>query len=91
MLARMNFASTLAANQRLNLARDAASARTSPQAMVEYFLNRLSPAPYASGPRQELNAYLEASGAWTGSEAQVRTKAAGLARLIAGSAEYQLV
>ena len=42
-------------------------------------------------PLGELHAYLRAGGAWTGSAAQLKTKAAGLSRLIVGSAEYQLV
>jgi len=91
MLARMNFAATLAANQRLNLAQKAADAASSPDSMLEFFLDRLSPAPYEEGARRELAAYLEASGAWTGSAAQLRVKAPGLTRLIVGSSEYQLV
>ena len=39
----------------------------------------------------ELTSYVRATGAWTGSDAQVQAKAAGLVHLIAGSAEYQLV
>ena len=35
--------------------------------------------------------YARAGGAWTGSEAQLATKASGLAHLIVGSGEYQLV
>jgi hypothetical protein len=35
--------------------------------------------------------YLAAGGAWTGSVEQLNTRAAGLARLLAGSSEYQLV
>jgi uncharacterized protein (DUF1800 family) len=91
MLARMNFAAGLAGTQRVNLARDAASAGSSPESLLEYFMDRLSPLPYAESPRTELMAYLEGGGAWTGSEAQLRLKATGLARLIVGSAEYQLV
>jgi uncharacterized protein (DUF1800 family) len=90
MLARMNFAAGLAGNQRVSLARDTASAGSSPESLLEYFMDRLSPLPYAESPRTELLAYLEGGGAWTGSEAQLRVKATGLARLIVGSAEYQL-
>jgi hypothetical protein len=39
----------------------------------------------------ELMTYLRATGAWTGSDAQVQTKSAGLVHLIAGSPEYQLI
>ena len=91
MLARMNFAATIAANQRNNLALSTADAAASPEAMLEYVLDRLSPAPYAQDARNDLVAYLEAGGAWTGSDAQRRTKAAGLVRLIVGSSEYQFM
>ena len=40
MLARMNFASTLAANQRFNLARDAQPYRQTPERVLEYMLAR---------------------------------------------------
>jgi uncharacterized protein (DUF1800 family) len=93
MLARMNFASTIAANQRFNLASAAAGAKNSPDTFVDYFLGRLSPAPFDGEPLDVLRAYLVDGGAstWTGSTAQLQTKGAGLARLIVGSAEYQLM
>jgi uncharacterized protein (DUF1800 family) len=91
MLARMNFASQISGNQRVPLASAASSGRESPEKMVEFFLDRLSPAPYDEGPLGELHAYLRAGGAWTGSAAQLNAKAPGLSRLIVGSAEYQLV
>jgi hypothetical protein len=91
MLARMNFAAALAANQRVTLARDAAGANASPEGLLDHFLDRLSPALYSNDARSDLLAYLEAGGAWSGSDAQLRTKAAGLVHLIVGSGEYQLV
>jgi uncharacterized protein (DUF1800 family) len=91
MLARMNFASTIAANQRFNLAAAATAATASPEEFMNYFLDRLSPAPFDPQPLDDLRAYLSDGGAWTGSAAQVQTKAAGLARLIVGSGEYQLM
>jgi uncharacterized protein (DUF1800 family) len=91
MLARMNFAATLASNQRLNLVRALGSSGSSPESVLDFFLDRLSPAPFDQSARRELLTYLEASGAWTGADAQLRTKAAGLARLIVGSGEYQIV
>ena len=91
MLARMNFAAALAQNQRFNLARDAAVARSSPDALVDLFVDRLSAMPYDDEPRGALLSYLQAGGAWTGSDAQLQSKAAGLARLIVGSSEYQLI
>ena len=91
MLARMNFAATLAGNQRVNLARALAGSTSSPESVLDFFLDRMTPAPFDESARSELLTYLEAGGAWTGSDAQLRTKAAGLARLIVGSGEYQVV
>jgi uncharacterized protein (DUF1800 family) len=92
MLARMNFAATLAANQRFNLARSAASFRSSPEALLDYMLfERLSPAPMERVAYNDLLAYLTANAAWTGSDAQTNTKGAGLVRLVVGSAEYQFI
>jgi hypothetical protein len=54
-------------------------------------LERVTPAPFDSVPQQALMSYLLAGGPWTGSEAQLNTRAAGLARLLVGSSEYQLV
>ena len=92
MLARMNFAATLASNQRFNLARAAASSRISPEALVDFFLfERLSPSPFDLAPYRELLTYAGAGGTWTGSDAQVSAKSAGLARLVVGSSEYQFI
>jgi uncharacterized protein (DUF1800 family) len=91
MLARMNFAASLALNQKFNLGRAAASHGDSPERLLNYLLDRMSPADFESEPHGELLTYLNAGGSWTGSEVQLNTKASGLARLIVGSAEYQLV
>jgi uncharacterized protein (DUF1800 family) len=91
MLARMNFAAALAANQRGNLVGALSGSTSSPESFLDFFLDRLTPAPLTQDVRNELLAYLEAGGAWTGSTAQVQAKAAGLARLIVGSGEYQVV
>ena len=91
VLARMNYAATLALNQRFNLARDGAAARSSPEDLVAYFLDRLSAMSYENQPYDALVSYLRAGGAWTGSDAQLQAKAGGLARLIVGSSEYQLM
>ena len=91
MLARMNFASTLAGNQKFNLAEAAQAHRADPGSFLNFFLERMSPPPYESVPYGELQAYLTSGGAWTGSTSQTRTKAAGLAKLVIGSADYQLV
>jgi hypothetical protein len=91
MLARMNFASALAANQRANLVRQLSGSATSPESVLDFFFDRLSAAPFDQRARSELIGYLETGGAWTGSDAQLSVKAAGLARLIVGSGEYQIV
>jgi uncharacterized protein (DUF1800 family) len=90
-LARMNFAAGIAFNQRFNLGRAAGEGRTSPETLLSLFLDRFSPAPYESEPYNGLLDYLRAGGSWTGSDAQLTMKAAGLARLIVGSSEYQLM
>ena len=93
MLARMNFGSTLAGNQKFNLATavKAAGAGTTPEAMLAYFTNELATAPLASGVSTEFSTYLHTNGAWTGSDAQLQAKASGLVHLMAGCPEYQLV
>jgi uncharacterized protein (DUF1800 family) len=90
MLSRMNFASSLALNQKFNLARAAMPVRDSPDKVLDYFLERLSPG-YDSQPVAELKSYLRTGGPWTGTDAQLQTKSAGLIKLIVGSSEYQLV
>ena len=91
LLTRMNFAALLASNQQFRL-RDAAigSAQT-PESLLAFMVDRLAPAPYDSQVSKSLLDYLNTGGAWTGSSAQVRTKAAGLAHLIGGSSECQFV
>jgi uncharacterized protein (DUF1800 family) len=88
-LARMNFASALAANQKFRLATAAADARSSPQAVLDFLLTRLTPA-LDSRTYGELASYASDGGAWTGSDAQLQAKASGLAHLIVGSPEYQV-
>lgn len=88
-LARMNFAAALAANQKFRLATAAAGARSSPQAVLDFLLTRLTPA-LDSRTYADLATYAAGGGAWTGSDAQLQTKASGLAHLIVGSPEYQV-
>jgi uncharacterized protein (DUF1800 family) len=93
MLARMNFAASLAGNQRFNLANGVKNAGVSksPESMLSYFVDALVTAPLDANVLAELLAYLRATGAWTGTDAQLQAKAPGLVHLIAGSPEYQLV
>jgi uncharacterized protein (DUF1800 family) len=89
MLSRMNFASTLMANQKFNLGRELAPYRQSPEQVVSYLLNRFNYAPMTGDVHEALLEYARAGGAWTGSDTQLNAKAAGLARLIVASSEYQ--
>jgi uncharacterized protein (DUF1800 family) len=91
MLARMNFASTLATNQRFELRTAAQSSKSSPESLVDFALGRLSVPPLDSSVRTALVDYVRTGGAWTGSDTQVLNKAGGLFHLIAGSGQYQLV
>ncbi len=91
MLARMNFAAQLATNQKFNL-RDASrgQART-PEALLSFFLDRLTPPELDRDVMRSLVDYLQSGGAWTGGDAQLLQKSPGLAHLLVGSGEYQLV
>ena len=93
MLARMNFAAQLATNQKFNIAAraKAAAAGQSPDTLLAFFQRELVTAPLDSGVVAELSTYLRATGAWTGSDAQLQAKGSGLVHLLSGSAEYQLV
>jgi hypothetical protein len=91
MLARTNFAATLAASQKEHLAAAVEPDGGTPQALLAVMLERVTPAPFDQGPQQALMSYLAAAGSWTGSGEQLNTRAAGLARLLVGSSEYQLV
>ena len=88
MLARMNFASTLAGNQRFNLARDAQPYRQSPERVLEYMLARFRTTNFSAAQTTAMTDYLRST-AWTGSDAQLQARIPGLARLIVGSGEYQ--
>jgi uncharacterized protein (DUF1800 family) len=91
MLARTNFAATMASSQRANIAAAVESDGGTPQALLAAMLDRVTPAPLDAAPQQALMSYLAAAGAWTGSGEQLTTRAAGLARLLIGSSEYQLI
>ncbi|HXG57262.1 MAG TPA: DUF1800 domain-containing protein [Vicinamibacterales bacterium] len=90
-LARMNFAATLATNQKFNLRDVARGQSPTPEALLSLMSDRLTPKPFANDAYRALLDYVRAGGAWTGSDTQVATKAAGLAHLIVGSGDYQLV
>ena len=91
MLARMNFAAQLATNQKFAL-RDAAKSEVhSPENLVSWSMDRMTAATFPGDSYNALIDYARAGGAWTGSDTQVAAKASGLAHLIVGSGEYQLI
>ena len=91
MLARLNFASTLATNQRANLVREAQPFRTSPERVLEFLLTRYQTTGFSSDGYGALQDYLRAGIRWTGTDAQLTTKVPGAVRLLLGSSEYQFV
>jgi uncharacterized protein (DUF1800 family) len=90
MLARMNFGSALALNQKFRIADAAKAAKSSPQALVDFLTARLT-IDLGNSVYGDLVTYASSGSVWTGSDAQLQTKASGLVHLILGSAEYQFV
>jgi uncharacterized protein (DUF1800 family) len=91
MLARMNFAAQLATNQRVNLRDLSRPHGSTPENVMDFALARLSlPAPEGDARAAYLD-YLRAGAAWSGSDAQLLTKTAGLVHLMVGSGDYQFV
>ena len=88
MLSRMNFASTLAGNQRFNLARDAQPFRAAPERVLDYMLTRFRTMGYPTSATNAMIEYLRST-PWTGNDAQLQQRVPGLTRLIVGSGEYQ--
>ena len=91
MLARMNFASQLAGNQKFNLAASAKVAAESPDTLLAFVLDALKTSALDPTVSDSLLSYLRATGAWTGSAAQLQAKVPGLVHLVAGTPEYQFV
>jgi uncharacterized protein (DUF1800 family) len=91
MLARSNFGSSLVSGQKAQLAAALATAGETQQGLLSALASRITTAPLDPNPQQALGSYLAAGGAWTGSAEQLSTRGAGLARLLVGSAEYQLI
>jgi uncharacterized protein (DUF1800 family) len=91
MLARMNFASTLTANQQFNLGAAVAPYGETPEGLLAYVLESVRTAPLDSRVRAELLDYLRANGAWTAAPARLRAKASGLVHLVAATPEYQFI
>jgi len=92
MLARMNFAAQLASNQKFNLRDLARPVGKSPESLLSFVLDRLTPNDYAPSAYNALLDYARAGiSNWTGSDDQLATKTSGLVHLVVGSGDYQLV
>ena len=91
MLARLNFASQLATNQRVAIRDASRSWAGSANSLVDFCYDKLSLPPVTMDNQIALVDYALAGGAWTGSDAQLLTKAPGMIHILAGSAEYQLL
>jgi len=91
MLARMNFAAGLTFNQRFNLATAATPRAQSPERLLAYVMEGLPTAPMDEAVVAALTDYARGTTPWTGSATQIQNRTAGLAHLIVGSPEYQLL
>jgi uncharacterized protein (DUF1800 family) len=91
MVARMNFGATLAANQRFNLRDRLRGAAQTPEALVGLITDRLTARPFDDTSYRALQDYARAGLTWTGSDAQLVTKASGLSHLVVGSGNYQVL
>jgi hypothetical protein len=87
----MNFASTLAGNQADRLVVAARPYAASPDALLTFVLESLRTLPLDREVTTQLSSYITATGAWTGSDVQIRAKVAGLVHLVTGTPEYQFV
>lgn len=91
MLARMNYASALTLNQRVNLRNDARPFGRTAQSALQFILDRLTPRELDPAVYRELLTYLESGRPWTGSDADLLVKIPGAAHLVMASAQYQIV
>jgi len=91
MLARMNFASLLATNQRFELRNAVRPYSQTPQTLVDHAISRLSLPDIPTPVYNALVDYVRAGGTWTGSESQLLNKAGGVFHLLTGSGEYQFI
>ena len=91
MVARMNFAATLATNQRFNLRDRLRGQAATPEELLALLSDRLTPSPFTTDQQNALVDYIRAGITYSGSDAQLVTKASGLAHLIVGSGAYQVI
>jgi uncharacterized protein (DUF1800 family) len=90
-LGRMNFGATLTRNQADNLLKAARPYAKTPDTLLTFVLESLRTDSLDRSVLDALNGYLASTGPWTGSDTQVRAKAAGLFHLVTGTPEYQFV
>ncbi|MFP5380339.1 MAG: DUF1800 family protein, partial [Vicinamibacteria bacterium] len=90
-LARLNFAAQLATNQKFELRDRLRGLATSPERLLDAVLARVSVREYPDDARDAFLTYIRTGGAWTGSDAQLASKGAGVVHLVLGSAGYQLI
>jgi hypothetical protein len=87
----MNFAAQLATAARVALRDAARPFNATPEALVDHAFDTLSmPRPTAAAYAAVVN-YVRSGGAWTGSDAQLLTKTAGVFHLLTASGEFQFV
>lgn len=91
VLARMNFAAQLATNQKFRLRDASRPYGGTPESLLSFVLDRLTPAELDRDVRRALLEYLGSGSAWNGGDAQLLQKTAGLVHLLVGAGEYQLV
>jgi uncharacterized protein (DUF1800 family) len=92
MLARMNFASVLAANQSVALRNAARPYGGTPESLVDFASGALTLPALVPEEYNALVSYVRAGNSnWTGSDAQLLVKTPGLCHLLTGSAEFQLI
>ena len=78
-------------NQRFNIGAAARGKGPTPEALLSFYLDQLTPADFSRAAYEDLLSYLGAGVTWSGSDAQLLSKAPGLLHVIVGSSEYQLV
>jgi uncharacterized protein (DUF1800 family) len=91
MLARMNFASALATNQKVALREAARPFKATPDSLVGFATDTLTVPALAPAELTALTDYVKAGGTWTGSDTQLLNKTAGVFHLLAGTGQYQFV
>jgi uncharacterized protein (DUF1800 family) len=91
MLARMNFASQLATNQKVALQNAARPFKATPDSLVGFAYDTLTLPALAPAETAALTDYVKLGGTWTGSDTQLLNKTAGVFHLMTGTGEYQFV